>query len=56
MYIILHYIYTASNVKHRLNIFLEKPVKLFKNEFILVTFMKIDKLMTIYNNFELDYH
>ena len=50
-------IYTASKVKHRLNMFLEKKtVKFFKKEIILVTFMKIDKVMTIYHKFGLDYH
>ena len=35
-------VYTASKVKHHLNIFLEKAVKLPKHEFILVTFLKWD--------------
>ena len=45
------YIYTASKVKHHLNIFLEKTVKLSKYEFILVTCLKRDKVVTIYSNF-----
>ena len=44
-------IYTASKVKHHLNIFLEKTVKLSKYEFILVTNLKRDKVVTIYSNF-----
>ena len=44
-------IYTASKVKHHLNIFLEKTVKLSKYEFILVTCLKGDKVVTIYSNF-----
>ena len=35
-------VYTASKVKHRLNIFIEKTVNLFKHELILVTFLKRD--------------
>ena len=35
-------LYTASKVKHHLNIFLEKTVNLFKHELILVTFLKRD--------------
>ena len=31
-------LYTAAKVKHPLNIFREKTVKLFQHEFILVTF------------------
>ena len=45
------YVYTASKVKHHLNIFLEKTVKLSKHEFILVIFLKRDKVVTIYNKF-----
>ena len=33
-------IYTTSKVKHHLNIFLKKVVKLAKHEFFLVTFFK----------------
>ena len=44
-------IYTASKFKHCLNIFLEKTAKLSKYEFILVTFMKLDKVVTIYSKF-----
>ena len=44
-------IYTASKVKHHLNIFLEKTVKLSKYELILVTCLKRDKVVTIYSNF-----
>ena len=40
-------IYMASKVKHRLNIFLEKTVMITKNELILDTFVKIDKVATI---------
>ena len=42
-------IYTASKVKHHLNIFQEKKVKLFKHEFILVTCLKRNKVVTIYS-------
>ena len=49
-------IYTASKVKHHLNIFLEKTVKLSKYEFILVTCSERDKVVTIYSNFLFDYH
>ena len=49
-------IYTASKVKHHLNIFLEKTVKLSKYEFILGTCLKRDKVATIYSNFLFDYH
>ena len=49
-------IYTASKVKHRLNIFLEKTVKLSKHDFFLVTFLKRDKVVTIYSKFRFDYH
>ena len=45
------HVYTASKVKHHLNIFLEKTVKLSKYEFILVTCLKRDKVVTIYSNF-----
>ena len=45
------YIYTASEVEHHLNIFLEKPGKLSQPELILVTFMKIDIMVTIYSKF-----
>ena len=44
-------IYTASKVKHHLNIFLEKTVKLAKHEFILVTFLIRDEVVTIYGKF-----
>ena len=44
-------IYTASKVKHHLNIFLEKTVKLSKHEIILVTILKGDKVVTIYSKF-----
>ena len=44
-------IYTASKVKHHLNIFLEKTVKLSKYEFNLVTCSERDKVVTIYSNF-----
>ena len=44
-------IYTASKVKHHLNIFQEKTVKLSKHEFILVTFLKRNKVVTIYSKF-----
>ena len=50
------YIYTASKVKHHLNIFLEKAVKLSKHDFFLVTFLKRDKVVTIYSKFRFDYH
>ena len=46
------YIYTASKVKPRLNIFREKTVKLSKHEFILVIFMKLDKVVAICSNFD----
>ena len=48
-----YFIYTASKVKHRLNMFLENKVKLSKHVFIPVscTFMKIDKVVTIYRKF-----
>ena len=36
----LLFVYTASKVKHRLNIFQEKTMKLSKNEFILFTLWK----------------
>ena len=49
---ILLIIYTASKVKHHLNIFLEKTVKLSKYEFILVTCLKRDKVVTIYSIFD----
>ena len=49
-------IYTASKVKHHLNIFLEKIVTLSKHEFILVTFMKIDNDVALYRKFQFDYH
>ena len=42
-------IYTASKVKHHLNIFKEKTVKLSKHEFILVTCLKRNKVVTIYS-------
>ena len=45
-------IYRASKVKHHQNIFVEKSVKLFKYEFILVTSSKRNKVVTIYK----DYH
>ena len=46
------FLYTASKVKHHLNIFLEKKtVKISKYEFILVTCLKRDKVVTIYSNF-----
>ena len=48
------YIYTASKVKHHLNIFLEKTVKLSKHDFFLVTFLKRDKVVTIYSKFRFD--
>ena len=44
-------IYTASKVKHHLNIFLEKAVKLSKQEFILVTFLKSDIVVIIDSKF-----
>ena len=50
------YLYTASKVKHHLNIFLEKTVKLSKHEFIFVTCLKRDKVVTIYSKFWFDYH
>ena len=50
------HIYTASKVKHHLNIFLEKTVKLSKHNFFLVTFLKRDKVVTIYSKFRFDYH
>ena len=50
------YIYTASKVKHHLNIFLEKTVKLSKHEFIFITCLKRDKVVTIYSKFWFDYH
>ena len=49
-------IYTASKVKHHLNIFLEKTVKLSKHEFIFITCLKRDKVVTIYSKFWFDYH
>ena len=49
------YIYTASNVKHRLNDFLEKTETLSKLDFFLVTFVKLDKVVTLYNIFLFDY-
>ena len=49
-------IYTASKVKHHPNIFLEKTVKLSKHEVFLVTFLKRDKVVTIYSKFRFDYH
>ena len=49
-------LYTASKVKHHLNIFLEKTVKLSKHEFIFVTCLKRDKVVTIYSKFWFDYH
>ena len=52
----LHVIYTASKVKHHLNIFLEKAVNLSNRDFFLVTFLKRDKVVTIYSKFRFDYH
>ena len=52
----LTYVYTASKVKHHLNIFLEKTVKLSKHDFFLVTFLKRDKVVTIYSKFRFVYH
>ena len=55
---LLHFfylIYTASKVKHHLNIFLGKTVKLSKHEFIFVTCLKRDKVVTIYSKFRFDY-
>ena len=52
----IFFLYTASKVKHHLNIFLEKTVKLSKYEFILVTRSERDKVVTIYSNFLFDYH
>ena len=49
-------IYTASKVKHHLNIFLEKTVKLSKHELIFITCLKRDKVVTIYSKFWFDYH
>ena len=49
-------LYTASKVKHHLNIFLEKTVILSKYEFIFVTCLMRDKVVTIYSNFLFDYH
>ena len=45
----------ASKVKHGLSIFQEKTVKLSKCEFVLVIFMKLDKLVTINIQFGFDY-
>ena len=42
---------TASKVKHHLNSFLEKTLKLSKHKIILVTFLKGDKVVTIYSKF-----
>ena len=46
--------YTESKVKHHLNIYQEKSEKLSKHEVILVTFMKIDKMVAMYSKF--NYH
>ena len=43
-------LYTALKVKHRLNIF-QEFILLSKHEFILGTFMKIYKVVTIYSIF-----
>ena len=48
-------VYTASKVKHRLNGFLEKTAKLSKLDFLLVTFIKIDKVVIIYSKLLFDY-
>ena len=45
-------LYTASKVRHRLNNF---TVKLSKLDFFLVTFIKRDKVVTIYSKFLFDY-
>ena len=45
------HIYTASKVKHHLNIFQEKTVKLSKHEFILVTCLKRNKVVIISSKF-----
>ena len=50
------YIFTASKVKHHLNIFLEKTVKLSNHDFFLVTLLKRDKVVKIYSKFRFDYH
>ena len=47
----MYNVYSASTVKQRLNIFLEKTMTLSKNEFIIVTFMELDKVVTIYSKF-----
>ena len=44
-------LYTASKVKHHLNIFLKKTVKHSKHELIFVTCLKRDKIVTITGNF-----
>ena len=45
------HVYTASKVKHRLNFFYEKTVKLSKYEFILVIFFVLFNLTSHQHSF-----